>query len=68
MATLILTEFFLRSTDKESFMSILDPDADPDDHQNLITSNLVKVHETFSQILPVTFCVIMLTDTKINAR
>jgi len=34
--------FALCGSGKESFNPILDPDADPDQHQNLITSKLGK--------------------------
>jgi len=36
----IRRKFALSGNDKESLDPILDPDADPDHHQNLVTSNL----------------------------
>jgi len=37
-STIIKLRFALSGNGKESFNPILDPDADPDHHQNLITS------------------------------
>jgi len=39
----IITKFFFSGNGKQSFSPILDPDADPDYHQNLTTSNLDQV-------------------------
>jgi len=50
--------FALSGNGKETFNAIMDPDADPDNHQNLITSKFGPVGpsltypENFSQISP----------------